>query len=47
MMGFVRDDVHDACNFALNEGLIEADTLSSIELGDADAVKSTASHGRI
>lgn len=41
--GFVREDVYDASKFALNEGLIEADTLSVIELGWRDAVKSTAS----
>lgn len=42
-LGFVQEDVYDACKFALNEGLIEADTLSVIELGMNDAVKSTAS----
>ena len=43
VIGFVRDDVHEACMFALEKGLIEADTLSLIELGENDSVKATAS----
>lgn len=42
-VGFVRNDVHEGCKFALKEGLIEADTLSLIELIESDCVKATAS----
>lgn len=42
-LGFVREDVHAASKYALKSGLIEADTLSVVELGADDCVKATAS----
>ena len=43
VVGFVREDVHAACKYALQKGLVEADTLSLIDLGSDDCVKATAS----
>ena len=42
-IGFVRSDASDACRIALERGLIEADTLSLVDLGENDCVKATAS----
>jgi len=41
--GFVNSDVFDACRYALKNNLIEADTLSVVELSLDDCVKITAS----
>ena len=43
LLGFVRNDVQAASKYALKNGLIEADTLSVIDLGSDDCVKATAS----
>ncbi|MEW7008130.1 hypothetical protein [Lentilitoribacter sp. EG35] len=42
-IGFVREDVFDACQYTLTKELVEADTLSVIELGVDDCIKATAS----
>lgn len=42
-MGFVRSDVVAACKYLMGKTLIEADTLSLVDLSSEDCVKVTAS----
>ncbi|MBL4620442.1 MAG: hypothetical protein JKX88_10145 [Marinicaulis sp.] len=41
--GFIREDIHAACHFALKKELVEADTAAISTLEDKDCIKATAS----